>query len=204
MDREHANQTAARYYKHLRDFCDLQSQLKPFFAGTFIGEIIDAVSECVDEAESANTLCGFLPEGNTFDEQDWLTSQIRRDGQRKRFSSLQEIPEHLREHFGVDDQDFREYADQLRDECYDGYNLLLEQQSNIDEHFERQRLHEIYDYVDVEGLPLYAKDAICQVFEHMLVLWGKYETLARTLTKVVHLADDNDPDPDLTKAALFG
>ncbi|MBY9935718.1 hypothetical protein ISH75_34740, partial [Pseudomonas aeruginosa] len=96
------------------------------------------------------------------------------------------------------------FTDQLRDECYDGYNLLLEQQSNIDEHFERQRLHEIYDYVDVEGLPLYAKDAICQVFEHMLVLWGKYEALARTLTKLVSLADDNDPDPDLTKAVLFG
>ncbi|WP_275629616.1 hypothetical protein [Pseudomonas sp. 273] len=157
MDREHANQTAARYYKLLGDFCDLQGHLKPFFAGTFIGEIIDAVSECVDEAESANTLCGFLPEGKAFDEQEWLTSQIRRDGQRKRFRSLQEIPEHLREHFGEDDQDFRKYAEQLREECYDGYNLLLEQQSNIDEHFESQHIQEIYDYVDVGGFPFTPK-----------------------------------------------
>ncbi|HFH3921580.1 hypothetical protein [Pseudomonas aeruginosa] len=203
MDLQHANQTAARYYEHLGNFYDLQAHLAPFFAGTVVGEIMNAISDCIEEAELANTQCGFLPEGHAFDEQEWLASQIRRDGKRRHFRSLQDIPEHLREHFGDDDQDFRQYADQLRDECYEGYNLLIEQQSILEEHLESQHLQEIYDYVDVEGLPLHAKDAICQVFEHMLALWGKYETQARSLTKMAHLVDENDPDPDLTKAALF-
>lgn len=203
MDLQHANRIAARYYKYLGDFHDVEEQLAPFFTGTVVGETMAEISDCISEAENANTLCGFLPEGRDFDELEWLIVRIRRDGKRQRFRSLQDIPEHLREHFDDNDQDFCSYADQLRDECYDGYSSLIEQQSILDEHLESQRLQEIYDYVGVEGLPLYAKDVICQVFEHLLVLWKKYEALARRLTKMAHLVDDNDPDPDFTRAVLF-
>lgn len=202
MKAREANLIAKRYQARKQAFDDLHALLLPFFRRTSLADSMKEISECVSEAWHANTLCGWLSDYGDFDELDALIGEIRRDGGRKRFTSLNDIPASLREHFDETDADFIEFANEMREECREGYDSLLEQQEMLDEQFEFARFDEVFafneDYLEVETIRLFN-----QVFDHLHTQWVAYEKLARSLVGMAHLIDETDPDKGLTEALLL-
>ena len=202
MNAREANLIAKRYQARTQAFDDLHTQLLPFFRRTALADSMKEIKECVSEARHANTLCGWLSDYGDFDELDALIGEIRRDGGRKRFTSLSNIPAPLREHFDETDEDFIEFANEMREECRQGYDSLLEQQEMLEEHFESARFDEVFafneDCLEEETLRLFN-----QVVEHLHTQWVAYEKLARSLVGMAHLVDEPDPDKGLTEALLF-
>lgn len=202
MNAREANLIAKRYQARTQAFDDLHTQLLPFFRRTSLADSMKEIKECVSEARHANTLCGWLSDYGDFDELDALIGEIRRDGGRKRFTSLSNIPAPLREHFDETDEDFIEFANEMREECRQGYDSLLEQQEMLEEHFESARFDDVFafneDYLEEETLRLFN-----QVFDHLHTQWVAYEKLARSLVGMAHLIDEPDPDKGLTEALLF-
>lgn len=92
MNAREANLIAKRYQARKQAFDDLHALLLPFFRRTYLADSMKEISECVSEALHANTLCGWLSDYGDFDELDALIGEIRRDGGRKRFTSLNDIP----------------------------------------------------------------------------------------------------------------
>lgn len=202
MNAREANLIAKRYQARTQAFDDLHTQLLPFFRRTALADSMKEIKECVSEARHANTLCGWLSDYGDFDELDALIGEIRRDGGSKRFTSLSNIPAPLREHFDETDEDFIEFANEVREECRQGYDSLLEQQEMLEEHFESARFDDVFafneDCLEEETLRLFN-----QVFDHLHTQWVAYEKLARSLVGMAHLIDEPDPDKGLTEALLF-
>lgn len=202
MNAREANLIAKRYQARIQAFDDMHAQLLPFFSRTSLADSMKEISECVSEARHANTLCGWLSDYGDFDELDALIGEIRRDGGRKRFTSLSNIPAPLREHFDETDEDFIEFANEMREECRKGYDSLLEQQEMLEEHLESARFDDVFAFneecLEEETLRLFN-----QVFDHLHTQWVAYEKLARSLVGMAYLVDEPDPDKGLTEALLF-
>jgi hypothetical protein len=202
MNAREANLIAKRYQAREQAFDDLHARLLPFFRRTSLADSMKEIKECVSEARHANTLCGWLSDYGDFDELDALIGEIRRDGGRKRFTSLNNIPTPLREHFDETDEDFIEFANEMREECRQGYDSLLEQQEMLEEHLESPRFDDVFAFneecLEEETLRLFN-----QVFDHLHTQWVAYEKLARSLVGMAHLIDEPDPDKGLTEALLF-
>ena len=202
MNAREANLIAQRYKARAQAFNDLHALLAPFFRRTPLAATMDEISECVSEAWHANTLCGWLPDFGDFDELEALIGQIRRDGGRKRFKSLNDIPTHMREHFDKTDEAFAEFANEIREVCRDGYDSLLDQQELLDEYLESVRFDEVFAF-DEDSLEVETARLINQVFDHLHTQWVTYEKLARRLVGMAHLIDEPDSDKGLTEALLF-
>ncbi|MHC8392664.1 hypothetical protein ACYZT8_03190 [Pseudomonas sp. LB3P93] len=202
MNAREANLIAQRYQARVQAFNDLHALLAPFFRRTPLAASMNEISECVSNAWDANTLCGWLPDFGDFDELEALVGEIRRDGGRKRFTSLNDIPPHMREHFDKTDKAFTEFADEIREECRDGYDSLLEQQEILNEHLESVRFDQVFAF-DEDSLEVETTRLINQVFDHLHTQWVAYEKLARSLVGMAHLIDEPDPDKGLTEALLF-
>lgn len=202
MNAREANLIAQRYQARVQAFNDLHALLVPFFRSTSLAASMNEISDCVSNAWDANTLCGWLPDFGDFDELEALVGEIRRDGGRKRFTSLHDIPTHMREHFDKTDEAFTEFANEIREECRDGYDSLLEQQEILNEHLESVRFDQVFAF-DEDSLEVETTRLINQVFDHLHTQWLAYEKLARSLVGMAHLIDEPDPDKGLTEALLF-
>ncbi|MFJ3486806.1 hypothetical protein ACIPL1_25855 [Pseudomonas sp. NPDC090202] len=202
MNAREANQIAKRYEQQADAFDKLDALLTPFFLRTSLADCMAEISECVSEAWEANIQCGWLSDYGDFDELGALVAQIRRDGAGKRFKSLQDIPEHLRDEFDDNDEDFNAFANELREECRDGFDSLCEQQEMLEEQFELAGFDDVFAF-DEDSQDAETTRVINQVFNHLHTLWVDYEKLARSLVGMAHHLDDPDPDLGLTKALMF-
>lgn len=201
MNAREANLIAQRYQARTsfqRLARAIGSVLSPHSLATSMNEI----SECVSNAWDANTLCGWLPDFGDFGELEALIGEIRRDGGSKRFTSLNDIPIHMREYFDDTNEAFTEFANEIREECRDGYDSLLEQQEILNEHLESVRFDQVFAF-DEDSLEVETTRLISQVFDHLHTQWVAYEGLARSLVGMAHLIDEPDPDKGLTEALLF-
>ncbi|WP_238929500.1 hypothetical protein, partial [Pseudomonas aeruginosa] len=127
----------------------------------------------------------------------------KHDGRGRHYKGLSDVPEHLRQGFDQDEQAFRDYLEQLRENCREAYDLISEQQEILAEALEQDLLEDAWNQIDEEFMTKNAKSIVNQVFEHLLADWRQYAALASELVKMANELDNLDPDRSLTKALLF-
>ncbi|ELK4798144.1 hypothetical protein [Pseudomonas aeruginosa] len=204
MSLDRANEILRNYNQCYEQFDTLHKSLSRIFAGTLLAQEMRIISACIEQAYECNVDAGWLPEEeNVFNEFELLVANIKHDGRGRHYKGLSDVPEHLRQGFDQDEQDFRDYLEQLRENCREAYDLISEQQEILAEALERNPLEDAWNQIDEEFMTRNAKSIVNQVFEHLLTEWRQYTVLASELVKMANELDDPDPDRDLTKTLLF-
>lgn len=204
MSLDLANETLRTYNQRYEQFDTLHESLSRIFAGTVLMEEMDTLLDCVQEAYECNVEAGWLPEEESaFDELELLIANLKQDGRSRRYKTLNDVPEHLRQEFEADDKSFRDYLEQLQEGCRDAYDRISEQQEIVAEALERELLDDVWNQIDDELVSRNAKAIVSQLFEYLLKDWQRYKVLASELVKMANELDNPDPDRGLMKALLF-
>ncbi|HBN8289809.1 hypothetical protein ACR96V_31695 [Pseudomonas aeruginosa] len=204
MSLDRANEILRNYNQCYEQFDTLRESLSRFFAGTPLAEEMRTISACIEQAYECNVDAGWLPEEESiFNELELLVANIKHDGRGRHYKGLSDVPEHLRQGFDQDEQAFRDYLEQLRENCREAYDLISEQQEILAEALEQDLLEDAWNQIDEEFMTKNAKSIVNQVFEHLLADWRQYAALASELVKMANELDNPDPDRSLTKALLF-
>ncbi|MFJ4373953.1 Hsp70 family protein [Pseudomonas japonica] len=130
----HADESAALYRTKVDDFEGQLQVQKRIFAGTDIARYLELLEQQVSTTYEANQLAGWLPQGDRFTEIEYFEALVRQDGGARRFKSVADVPGFLRHEFeDWDEEAFRAYAKDLRQEYRNVCGWVFEAQETMDE-----------------------------------------------------------------------
>lgn len=130
-----ADRFANRYQQALEAFGRQYEVQQDIFAGTTLGDYLRLLEDKVGDAAELNRSAGWLPYRDRFTEQEFLESLIRRDRRGRRYKTLADIPEFLREEFEDLDNEasFTAYFSDMREECRSAYSGMRELREEIED-----------------------------------------------------------------------
>jgi hypothetical chaperone protein len=199
----HADQSAALYQKKVDDFERQLQVQKSIFAGTDIAKYLDVLEGEVSSTYEANQMAGWLPQGNTFTELEYFEALVRQDRGARRYKSLASVPGFLRHEFeDSDDESFRFYADELRQECRNVYGWVTESHEVMED---QPDYEDFFDDLrswpdEVEATRRHTDQALA-LFDNLYEGWQRCRKAGLDLLHMANYRTD-DYDPTLMQELL--
>lgn len=192
----HADESAALYQNKVDDFERQLQVQRSIFAGTKIAKYLDLLEEQVSSTYEANQLAGWLPHGDKFTELEYFEALVRQDRGARRYTSLSNVPGFLRHEFEDCDEDsFRSYADELRQECRNVYGWvtesreIMEDQPGFDDFFD-----ELGSWPDEVVAKKRHADLALTLFDNLYEGWQRCQKAGLDLLQMANYrTDDFDP-----------
>lgn len=202
--KKRAHELAKAYEQRHDSFERLKDEQLRIFARTDAASYLTLLGEHVRSAYGDNQEAGWLPSaGSTYSDLEFFETLIRHDRSARRFKSLTEVPEFLREEFeDWSDADFRAHAEDLREASRSGYagleesRIIMEDEPECEDFFER-----LYNWPGEAGAPERELAQAEVLVDNLHSGWKRCQKAGLALLHPANY-DSPDYDPSLIAALM--